>query len=67
MNEKHMPHRWATRLETINYSKMGATKVNNLMQAGRIQAKKLDGIKVLVNLNSIDALYDTLPDAGAIV
>jgi hypothetical protein len=65
MIEAHIPLRWATRLETINYAKIGATKFNNLMQAGRIPAK-LDGAKVLIDLNSIDALYGTLPDVGAV-
>jgi hypothetical protein len=60
----HIPHRWASRKEAIAYARVGATTMNNLMRMGRIHAKKLDGKKVLVDLNSIDALYATLPNVG---
>jgi hypothetical protein len=46
------------------YARVGATKMHHLMQAGRVLAKKLDG-KVVVDLNSIDDLYATLPSVGA--
>jgi hypothetical protein len=46
------------------YARIGATTMNNLMRAGRIHAKKLDGKKVLIDLNSIDDFYGSLPDAG---
>jgi hypothetical protein len=36
------------------------------MRNGRIHAKKLDGKKVLVDLNSIDALYAALPNVGGV-
>lgn len=58
--------RWATRREAISYAKVGATTLNHLMRSGRIQAKKLDGKKVLIDLNSVDALYAALPDVGAV-
>ena len=68
LNEHHLnrPHRWASRKEAITYARVGATTMNHLMRAGRIHAKKLDGKKVLVDLNSIDALYAALPDVGAV-
>jgi hypothetical protein len=62
----HTPHRWASRKEAIAYARVGATTFNQLMRDRRIHAKKLDGKKVLVDLNSIDALYRTLPHVGAV-
>lgn len=62
----HANPRWASRKEAIAYARIGATTLNHLMRAGRILAKKLDGKKVLVDLNSIDALYAALPDVGAV-
>jgi hypothetical protein len=59
-------HRWASRKEAIAYARVGATTMNHLMRKGRIHAKKLDGKKVLVDLNSIEALYAGLPSAGAV-
>jgi hypothetical protein len=38
--------------------------MNELMHSSRIFAKKLGG-KVVVDLNSIDDLYATLPSVGA--
>jgi hypothetical protein len=55
--------RWATRQEALNYSKMGSTTLNSLMQRRRVTAKKL-GHKVVVDLNSIDAYYESLPDVS---
>lgn len=68
LNEHHLnrPHRWASRKEAITYARVGATTMNQLMRDGRIHAKKLDGKKVLIDLNSIDALYAALPDVGAV-
>jgi len=60
----HATHRWASRKEAIAYARVGATTMNHLMRDGRIHAKKLDGKKVLIDLNSIDALYAALPDVG---
>jgi hypothetical protein len=62
----HTTHRWASRKEAIAYARVGATTMNHLMREGRIHAKKLDGKKVLVDLNSIDALYAALPSVGAV-
>jgi hypothetical protein len=63
---EHTTHRWASRKEAIAYARVGATTMNHLMREGRIHAKKLDGKKVLVDLNSIDALYAALPSVGAV-
>jgi hypothetical protein len=62
----HTTRRWASRKEAIAYARVGATTMNHLMREGRIHAKKLDSKKVLVDLNSIDALYDVLPRVGAV-
>jgi hypothetical protein len=59
------PRRWATRREAMAHARVGATKLNHLMRDKRIHAKKLDGAKVLIDLNSIDTLYAALPDVGA--
>jgi len=48
----------------MTYAKVGATTMNQLMHSSRIFAKKLGG-KVVVDLNSIDDLYATLPSVGA--
>jgi hypothetical protein len=61
----HASYRWASRKEALTYARIGATTLNHLMRAGRIHAKTLDGKKVLIDLNSIDALYAALPDVGA--
>jgi hypothetical protein len=65
-NAAHATPRWASRKEALAHARVGATTMNHLMRAGRIYAKKLDGRKVLVDLNSIDALYAALPDVGAV-
>lgn len=59
------PRRWATRQEAMAYAKVGSTKMNDLMHSRRIFAKK-DGKKVIVDLNSIDDFYGTLPDVGQV-
>ena len=64
MQRRARQPRWATRQEAMAYGKIGATKMNELMQGGRIVAKK-DGNKVIVDLNSIDDHYDALPQVGA--
>jgi hypothetical protein len=61
----HRPRRWATRQEAMAYAKVGSTKMNDLMHSRRIFAKK-DGKKVIVDLNSIDDFYGTLPDVGQV-
>jgi hypothetical protein len=60
-----IPHRWASRKEAIAYARVGATTMNQLMRDGRVHAKKFDGTKVLVDLNSIDTLYASLPAVGS--
>jgi hypothetical protein len=56
--------RWGTRTEGMIYAKLGATKMNELLQSGKIVAKKVGG-KIIVDLNSIDDLYDGMPDVKA--
>jgi len=58
--------RWATRKEAMVHGRVGATTLNHLMRDGRIHAKKLDGTKVLIDLNSIDAMYAALPAVGSV-
>jgi hypothetical protein len=55
--------RWGTRNEAMAYGKIGPTRLNELMQAKLIIAKK-NGVKVLVDLDSLDDYYDSLPDAA---
>jgi hypothetical protein len=62
----HDNHRWATRKEAMAYARLGATTVHHLMRTGRILAKKLSPKKVLIDLNSIDAFYESLPTVGAV-
>jgi len=57
--------RWATRREGMQYARMGATKFSELIRDRRIVAKRLDEKKLLIDLNSIDRLYESLPDGGA--
>lgn len=61
----HRPaRRWATRREAMAYAKIGSTTMNGLLQSSSIYAKKLGG-KVVVDLNSVDDFYSTLPSVGA--
>jgi hypothetical protein len=53
--------RWATRKEAIQYSKVGSTKFSELVRDRRIIAKRLDARKLIIDLNSIDQLYECLP------
>jgi hypothetical protein len=55
--------RWATRLEAMSYARVGSTTMNDWLQNRRIVAKKL-GAHVRVDLNSIDDLFNALPDVG---
>ena len=55
--------RWATRQEAMAYSRTGATRFNELMQQKLIVAKK-NGGKVVVDLNSIDDYFASLPDVA---
>jgi len=58
--------RWAPRQKAMHYGgDIGATRMNELMQTGKICAKK-DGKKVVVDLNSIDDYLWSLPDVGSI-
>jgi hypothetical protein len=55
--------RWASRKEALTYARVGATKMNTLLQSQAILAKK-DGRKVIVDLDSIDRYYESLPNVG---
>jgi hypothetical protein len=59
------PRRWASRKEAMTYARVGATKMNALLQSQAILAKK-DGRKVIVDLDSVDTYYGALPDVGSI-
>jgi predicted transcriptional regulator len=54
------PRRWGSRKEAMAEAGVGPTKLNEMMMSGRIVAKRLDG-KVLIDLDSIQELYDRLP------
>jgi hypothetical protein len=56
--------RWATRQEAMAYGKIGSTLMNELLQGGKLFAKK-QGNKVIVDLNSIDDYYASLPDVAS--
>ena len=56
--------RWASRREAMEYGKVSATTLNDLMQQGLIVAKKR-GTTVIVDLNSVDDFYADLPEVGA--
>jgi hypothetical protein len=45
----------------MQYAKIGATKFSELVRDRRITAKRLDAKKLIIDLNSIDQLYDCLP------
>jgi hypothetical protein len=53
--------RWATRREAMQYARVGSTKFSELIRDRRITAKRLDAKKLIIDLNSIDALYECLP------
>jgi hypothetical protein len=57
--------RWATRREALAYSRIGATKFSELVKKRRVFARKLDGRKSLVDLNSVDDLFvNSCPEAA---
>jgi hypothetical protein len=64
INQATSQPRWATRKEAIQYSKIGATKFSELIRDRRIVAKRLDARKLIIDLNSIDQLYECLPDGA---
>jgi hypothetical protein len=61
--KKHPVRRWASRKVAMEYAQIGPTTLWTLMRDKKIIAKKLND-KVLIDLDSIDALYDSLPDAS---
>jgi hypothetical protein len=62
MKTKRLP-RWGSRQEGMAHGKFGATTMNKLMRDKKIIAKK-DGVKVKVDLNSIDDYLESLPNVG---
>lgn len=52
--------RWGSRKQAMLEANVGPTKLNEMMMAGRIVAKRLDG-KVQIDLDSIQDLYEGLP------
>jgi predicted transcriptional regulator len=54
------PRRWGSRKQAMAEANVGPTKLNEMMMSGRIVAKRLDG-KVLIDLDSIQELYASLP------
>jgi hypothetical protein len=59
--------RWAPRKVAMAYAAdAGATHFNELIKSGRIRGKK-DGVKLVVDLDSIDDYMESLPDATATV
>jgi hypothetical protein len=56
--------RYATRRETMSYMRVGSTKLNELLQAQLIAAKKY-GAKVIVDLDSVDTYIAALPNVGS--
>jgi len=61
--KRDRPPRWASRQEAMVYARLGSTRFNELMQQRRIVAKK-NGGKVIVDLNTVDAFYQSLPDVA---
>ena len=55
--------RWEKRLAAFDYAKCGRTKGDRLIATGKFRAKRSDG-EVIVDLDSVDAHYDNLPDAA---
>jgi hypothetical protein len=45
----------------MQYARVGSTKFSELVRDRRITAKRLDAKKLIIDLNSIDALYECLP------
>jgi hypothetical protein len=56
--------RWASRKEAMAHMRVGSTKMNEILQAGLITAKK-HGAKVIVDLNSVDQYVEALPNVGS--
>jgi len=59
-NKVKRRRRWGSRKQAMDEGSIGSTKLNELMMSGRIIAKRLDG-KVMVDLDSIQELYEELP------
>jgi hypothetical protein len=63
MNKAKRAPRWGTRLEAMAHGRVGATTMNQWLQGNKLVAKKV-GKKVLVDLNSVDDLIESLPNVG---
>jgi hypothetical protein len=60
------PKRWERRAKACEYARIGKTKMDQWIAAGHVAAKKEPGghsRMVLVDLNSIDEFYASMPDA----
>ena len=56
--------RWVARKDAIIYANVGPTKFHELVNRKLFDARMLDG-KTIVDLNSIDSYYESLPRAGS--
>ena len=56
--------RWATRMETMIYARCGSTRMNEWLRGGKLKARK-DGAKIIIDLNDVDDLLESLPSAAA--
>ena len=60
--------RWRKRLEACVYAGLGRTKLDGLIDAGLIEAKKEDPANprsmVFVDLDSVDRYFENLPNAA---
>jgi hypothetical protein len=54
--------RYVPRKVAFNALNVGTTKGHDLINRGRIKAKKLDG-KTLIDMDSVDEFLASLPDA----
>jgi hypothetical protein len=54
-------HRYAYVKDALRYGKFKHSKLYRLINDGRIRAKKFDS-RTLIDLDSIDAMYASLPD-----
>lgn len=51
--------------DAAKYIGVGITKINELIAAGEVEAKRMGRTKVVVFVDSLDAYLDRLPDARA--
>jgi hypothetical protein len=63
MTNKPAVRRRASRQQTMEYSNIGSTKLNEVIKNGSIVSKLL-GSKVLIDLDSVDSYLESLPSAA---